>query len=191
MWIPGDIDLTAAEAQSSFPETSLTTGRLIKISGVYYYYAGGWICIGADAGSTATSVPQETYLGNITVAGTIEADGDAVLQQNCRVDGQISTPVNAIGNSGTTKTVNWNDSNIQSLTLTANCTLTFSNPKTGGTYRLIVTQDSSPRTITWPAAVKWVGGAAPTLSAGSGAKDMMTFIYDGTSYYGVYNQAFA
>jgi len=190
--VKGEIDLTTAEAVVSLPTTSLTTGRLISMSSVYYYYAGGWIPIAVDAGTSDPSgIQEETIIGNINATGSISCNGGGVIGQNLQVDGQTWSTLKAIGSSGATKTVNWNDANVQTLTLTAGCTLTFSNPKSGGVYRLIVTQDSTPRAITWPASVKWVGGAAPTLTATNAGIDMITFVYNGTNYLGVYDQAFA
>jgi hypothetical protein len=79
--------------------------------------------------------------------------------------------------------------NVFSKTLTADTTFTFSNPPATGTaygFTLKVTQDSTARTITWPASVDWPSATAPTLSTGSGAVDVFVFftIDGGTTYYG-------
>jgi len=49
-----------------------------------------------------------------------------------------------------------------------------------------VVQDSTARTITWPASVDWAGGEAPTISAGSGEVDVFVFYTSdgGTNFYG-------
>jgi len=51
---------------------------------------------------------------------------------------------------------------------------------------LKVVQDSTARTITWPASVDWAGGEAPTISDGDGDVDYFVFITTdgGTTYYG-------
>lgn len=47
---------------------------------------------------------------------------------------------------------------------------------TGRGFMLIVTQDGTGnRTITWPGAVKWAGGAAATLSTAGNARDRFAF----------------
>lgn len=79
--------------------------------------------------------------------------------------------------------------NVFAHTLGANTTFTFSNPPSSGSaygFVLKVTQDSSPRTITWPASVDWPGGIAPILSIASGAVDIFVFFtHDGgTNWYG-------
>lgn len=94
------------------------------------------------------------------------------------------TGLYAGGNTSTAATVNFNNGAKQAFTATGNVVFTFSNPKVGAQYTLIITQDSTgSRTYTWPAAVKWPGGTTPT---GSGANkiDVITMLYDGTSYYG-------
>ncbi len=93
--------------------------------------------------------------------------------------------------SGASKTLDFLAGRTQKITLTADCTLTFSNGVAGERYDLVIVQDSTPRAITWPAAVKWPGGSIPTLSAGSGAIDVVSLLYDGTNYYGSIRQAFA
>lgn len=100
--------------------------------------------------------------------------------------GQLDTSikVNTDGN------INWNNSNIQSLTLTQNETLSFSNPTVGGMYQLILKQDGTgSRTVTWP-TIKWEGGIAPTLTATAGKVDVIHLLYDGTDYYGWYKLNF-
>jgi len=51
---------------------------------------------------------------------------------------------------------------------------------------LIITQGGT-RTITWPGAVKWPGGVAPTLTATAAKVDILTLVTDdgGTNWYGL------
>lgn len=103
------------------------------------------------------------------------------------------TAENDLGNSGSSKTVDWNNSNIQKITLTAApCTLTFTGLTNGiGKLTLIIVQDGSGnRTITWPGTINWPAGIAPTLSTGAGEVDIVAFYYDGTYYYGLVNLNF-
>lgn len=90
------------------------------------------------------------------------------------------------GNSSTADTIDWGNGNFHKSTLTANCTYTFTAPPLKGRMQLKVVQDATgSRTVTWPATVKWPGGTAPTLSTAASAIDIITFYWDGTSYYGV------
>jgi len=65
------------------------------------------------------------------------------------------------------------------LTMNASITtLTLSGaPASGtvGTFTLFITQDATgSRTITWPAAVKWANGVAPTLTTTGTKIDIVT-----------------
>ena len=83
------------------------------------------------------------------------------------------------------------------LALTANVTsITFSNlPASGHGASLMVriTQDSTPRTVAWPASFKWAGGSAGAVSTGSGAKDVLgiTTFDAGTAWNATLAKAFA
>jgi len=79
--------------------------------------------------------------------------------------------------------------NVFVHTLTENTTFAFSSPPSSGTaYGMTVkiTQDSTPRTVTWPASVVWASGLSPTISSGSGEVDIFVFFtHDGgTTWYG-------
>ena len=80
-----------------------------------------------------------------------------------------------------------------SLTLSTNTTLSFADaPATGSSgFTLKVTQDSggSGFTVTWPASVKWPGGAAPELTATASKSDVFVFTTDDAGAY--CNWAFA
>lgn len=95
----------------------------------------------------------------------------------------------AVTSTSNATTVDCESGNTFSHTLTENTTFTFSNPPTTGTaygFTLKVIQDSTARTITWPASVDWPSATAPTLSSGSGDVDVFAFFtHDGgTTWYG-------
>ena len=76
--------------------------------------------------------------------------------------------------------------NVQTYTLSGDQTLTFDNPSATGnscSFTLIVTNGGSS-TLTWPTAVDWAGGSAPSLT--SSGIDILTFmtIDAGTIWYG-------
>lgn len=89
--------------------------------------------------------------------------------------------------TGTTQTVDWNDSNVQKIDLesaTGDVTLTLSNPISGFSYALEIQQDGAggARNIIWPAAVTWQGGVAPVITTANDAIDVVSCMYVGTSY---------
>ena len=93
-------------------------------------------------------------------------------------------------NTSTTYTIDLENGNVFELTLTGNCTYTFSNPPANniaGSFTLIQKQDGTgSRTVTWPASVDWAGGAAPTITAAASSIDIFTFVTTdgGTTWWG-------
>ena len=94
-------------------------------------------------------------------------------------------------NTSTAYTVDLTNGNVFDLTLTGNCTFTFSNPPASGkagTITMILTQDGTgSRTASWPASVDWPGGTAPTLTTtATTGVDVLTFLTvdGGTTWFG-------
>ena len=88
-----------------------------------------------------------------------------------------------------TVTLDMTNGNVFALTPDQNTTFVFSNPgpaNNSTSFTLVWTQDSSNRTITWPASVDWAGGSAPDVTSGSAKVDMYTFLTvdNGTIWYG-------
>jgi hypothetical protein len=109
--------------------------------------------------------------------------------------GQAASKTNAIGSTGGTVTINWDNSNIQTLTLDSDIsTLTKSNPIDGAVYTLFLTQGGTGgKTVAWGADVEWPGGTPPTLSPTAGAVDAVSLVYIAgiTGYYGNANLNFS
>ena len=90
--------------------------------------------------------------------------------------------------SGTS--VSWDAGSNQSavLVLGHNATMgAATNQANGGVYILKVTQNSSPKTLSWNSNYKWPGNSAPTMTATGGAVDVFTFVSDGTYMYGSFS----
>ena len=100
--------------------------------------------------------------------------------------------LNDEGNSSTAVTIDWTLGNKALVTMTDNATLTFTAPSSACNVVLKVVQDATgSRTITWPAAAKWIGGVAPTLSTAASSVDIISFFFDGTNYYGAAGMAYS
>jgi len=87
-------------------------------------------------------------------------------------------------------TLNLSTATLFYVSLNANVTsLTFSNPPASPkaySFALQFVADGTLRTIAWPAAVKWAGGTAPTMTSTSGKIDTFSFLtHDGgTTWFG-------
>ena len=89
------------------------------------------------------------------------------------------------GNSGEgVVTIDWTQGIAQKLTLTNNCILAFTAPKTPRTLVLKLIQDGTGgHTVSFPSSIKWAGGVRPSWSAGANSVDVVTVYYDGNNYF--------
>jgi hypothetical protein len=81
---------------------------------------------------------------------------------------------------------------MATVTLAGNRTLDNpTNMRNGNTFILIVKQDGTgSRTLAYGNAYKWAGGVAPVLSTALNSVDIISFVSDGTSMYGVLQNNF-
>lgn len=137
--------------------------------------------------STTTTAAAALPKAGGTLSGAIVA-ADQIISAPVLKD--IGETCVANATSGATDTIDLTDGNVHNVTLTANCTFTFSNPPasgTSGTFTLFLNQDGTgSRTATWPGSVKWAGGTAPTLTTTASRTDILVFttIDAGVIWYG-------
>ena len=147
-------------------------------------------------GVTATTA--ELNYNDITTLGTSEAskavtadaNGDVNLAEELKAKSYNETYA-AVTSSSNATTVNCENGNAFSHTLTENTTFTFSNPPASGTafsFSIEIIQDASASgfSVTWPTSVDWPSATAPTLTATASAKDVFVFYTrdGGTNWYG-------
>jgi hypothetical protein len=160
-----------------------------NISG-YHYKTGGSIELytgsSQPAGTTATPKLTLDANGNLTMTGTVSM-ADNVISRPRFTDYAETYTTPAI--SSNTLTLNLENGNVFRVTRNANIsTLTISNPAASGnacSFTLIFDANGTSYTITWPAAVKWPGGTAPTITTTNGRSDMFVFYTNnaGTTWY--------
>jgi len=124
----------------------------------------------------AEDIVTPAYTGDVTITGELRADS-------------LNESFASVTSTSNAATIDCETANVFLHTLTENTTFTFSNPPATGTaygFTLKLVQDSTARTVTWPASVKWAAATAPTISTGSGEVDVFAFFtHDGgTSWYG-------
>lgn len=95
------------------------------------------------------------------------------------------------GNSGTAVTINWSTGGSkQKVTITGNCTFTFTAPPGPATLvlRLVHENSASSYTLTWPTCVLgtsgvcWPGATVLSNTNTANAQDIVTFYYNGQNY---------
>lgn len=133
--------------------------------------------------ATSTSTLTNKTLTSPTINGGTGAFA------SLETEGAFTEDAEAITSSSNAATIDLSVATNFTHTLTEDVTYTFSNPAASGkasSFTLKVVQDSTARTVTWPASVAWAGGTAPTISSGDGDVDYFVFITTdgGTTYYG-------
>ena len=119
-----------------------------------------------------------------TFGSSVTVKADAVFQATTTVKQFVET-VTDVGASGTSKTVDWTLGSVSSITLSGNCTFTFTGGSRGQSMTLLLVQDGvGSRTATWPGNVSWPAATAPTLTTTAGKMDIISFFYDGVKYLG-------
>lgn len=126
-----------------------------------------------DGSDNITLVSDNNGNISITPAGT----GETLISKPKLTDYSVTHTAPTISTGAVT--FDCETSNSFAVTLTENITaITLSNPPASGTYgqiRIRLTQDvTGGRTVAgWPAAVKWAGGSAPTITATASASDVV------------------
>lgn len=130
--------------------------------------AGGGTGATTSTGSGAVVLDTAPTLGNPTVTNYTES-------------------VVAIGTVTTSNTISLTSGTVQTATLTAStaCTFTMPTATAGKSFILLLKQAASTGngTATFT-GVKWGTAGAPTITATAGKMDILSFISDGTNWYG-------
>ena len=172
--------------------------RTIRANNIgLYAIAANNLANGVVSGVSANSItPNEIETGSLTAnlfANTLATMN--VTQMNTSVQNVVvfnSTHI-ALGNVAGAATINTQQGTYFSANTSGGCTWTFtggpdSSKATGFTLELTsgAGNTSTAYTQTWPAAVKWPGGTAPTLTQGDTAVDVLIFLTDdgGTNWRG-------
>ena len=190
-------EMTAAGAASGTQEFEVNDGGTTKkVTGAQIAaYVNGELTL-ADLGITSSAA--EINYTDIATLGTSEAskvvtadaNGDVTLTQELKATSYNESYV-AVTSSGAATTVNCEQGNTFSHTLTENTTFTFSNPPATGTaysmsVEIIQDAGASGYTVTWPTSVDFPAATAPTLTATASAVDVFVFTTrdGGTTWYG-------
>ena len=155
------------------------------------YVSGTGYVATSDIGVTVQAYDSDltTWAGKTAPSGTVVGTTDTqTLSAKTIEAGTFTngyTEEVATANTSTAYTIDLANGTVQILTLTGNCTFTFPTATAGKSFILLLKQDGTgSRTATWPSAVKWPGGTAPTITSTASKLDKYIFTSDGTNWYG-------
>ena len=124
--------------------------------------------------------------------GTVVALAAAPTLTNPTVTDYVESVV-SIGTVTSSSTLSLTNGTVQTATLTAStaCTFTMPTATAGKSFVLLLKQAASTGngTATFT-SVKWGTSGAPTITATAGKMDILTFVADGTNWYGSISQGY-
>ena len=97
----------------------------------------------------------------------------------------------AIGNTSTAQTIALTSGTVQTATLTGNCTFTMPTATAGKSFILLLRQDATGNRTATFTGVKFNSAGAPTITATANRLDILTFVADGTNWYGSISQGYS
>jgi hypothetical protein len=131
-------------------------------------------------------------IANVTgwfgVTGRATVSTNLFVGGNTTINGTTTDRSNALSQTLTDgATINWDTSlgRVATVTLGGNRAIAAPTNLKVGTYILYIVQDATgSRTITWNSVFKWTAGVAPPLTTTANARDIFSFVSDGTNLYG-------
>ena len=175
----GQLALAYDTADSSIISTNSLGNLIVVPSGnnMFLPNTNLWVCTGGSISSSACPSGTPTGQGNLIVQNKIGvASSTPFSAVAVGAGGAITTTEKSLTDSSTI-TIDWTQGNQQLVVLGGNRTIAFSNYIPGSALRLVACQDATgSRTLTWPAAVLWNSGTAPTLTTTASKCDVLTFI---------------
>ncbi len=200
-------DILASAVTSTAIADGAVTGPKIGLTAINANNIVNGTVTGPKIGLTAinaNNIVDGTITGAKLAANTVSGDvigQNAVSSNNIISSVSLTTPVFTgftetvvvIGTVGASHTFDITTGTVQTATLTAStpCTFTMPTATAGKSFILKLTQAASGMTTATFTGVKFAGGTAPTITATASAIDIISFIADGTSWFGSAIQNFS
>ena len=197
-----NIDGVGVKAVTRAGTTALAAGDILTGQVAIVEYDGTQFQLLDPNAFTNLRVSGTLTYGGVTLTNAVTGTGKMVLDTtptiatpvltNPTVTNYVET-LQAVGTVGASSTLALTNGTVLTATLTAStpCTFTMPTATAGKSFILILTQAASGMTTATFTSVKFPGGSAPTITAPASAVDILTFVANGTSWFGTYAQAFA
>ncbi len=183
---------TVSSVAVSVPSFLTVAGSPITSSGTIAISYSGTALPVANGGTGAITL---TGAGIVTLNDTQTVANKTLTTatlSNPTVTGYVESVV-AIGTVTTSNTISLTNGTVQTATLTAStaCTFTMPTATAGKSFVLLLKQAATTGngTATFT-GVKWGSIGAPTITASAGKMDILSFVSDGTNWYGSYSQGY-
>ena len=197
-----NIDGVGVKAVTRAGTTALAAGDILTGQVAIVEYDGTQFQLLDPNAFTNLRVSGTLTYGGVTLTNAVTGTGKMVLDTtptiatpvltNPTVTNYVET-LQAVGTVGASSTLALTNGTVLTATLTAStpCTFTMPTATAGKSFILILTQAATGMTTATFTSVKYPGGTAPTITATASAVDILTFVANGTSWFGTYAQAFA
>ena len=182
-------DLQAGTSGDTIPLTAGGTGSTSASAARTALGAtttGNALFVSADAAAARTAISA----GDVTLTGTQSLTNKTL--ENPTVQNYVESVV-AIGTVSSSHTLALTNGTVQTATLTAStaCTFTMPTATAGKSFVLLLKQAASTGNGTATFTdVKFGTAGAPTITAAAGKMDILTFVADGTNWYGSIAQGY-
>ena len=192
-----NIDGVGSKAITRTGSTALVAGDMVAGEVVLIEYDGTRFQLLNPNSYTNLVVSGTLTYGGVTLTNAVTGTGKMVLDTSPTVNNPTVTnyveSVVAIGTVTSSNTIALTNGTVQTATLTAStaCTFTMPTATAGKSFVLLLKQAASTGngTATFT-GVKWGTAGAPTITATAGKMDILTFIADGTNWYGSIAQGY-
>ncbi len=186
-----NIDGVGSKSITRTGSTALVAGDMVAGQVVLIEYDGTRFQLLNGNSFTNLLVSGTLTYGGVTLTNAVTGTGKMVLDTSPTVNNPTVTnyveSVVAIGTVTSSSTLSLTSGTVQTATLTAStaCTFTMPTATAGKSFVLLLKQAASTGngTATFT-GVKWGTAGAPTITATAGKMDILTFIADGTNWYG-------
>lgn len=141
------------------------------------------------AGGFATLL-DSTDVSKVNTTNVITPDGTQTLTNKTLTSPTIATPIvktaYSNGNLGATPTIDWSKGDLQTGTLSANCTYAFSNAVAGQRLTFFALQNGTGTyTQAFTPTIIWQDATTPTWTTTADKMNVFVIYFDGTNYYGM------
>ena len=192
-----NIDGVGVKSVTRAGTTALAAGDILTGQVAIVEYDGTQFQLLDPNAFTNLRVSGTLTYGGVTLTNAVTGTGKMVLDTSPTVNNPTVTnyveSVVAIGTVTSSSTLALTNGTVQTATLTAStaCTFTMPTATAGKSFVLLLKQAAATGngTATFT-GVKFGTAGAPTITATAGKMDILTFIADGTNWYGSIAQGY-